>query len=280
MRNWFGKGIQIRSVGEFFGKVLSFLELVLASLDFAIVVDGFGDLLLAIGVEVLLGGLLLLLSVLHESLGGNSLSRFLAVLVAPEGGGLNSLALFHALVLLIDHHLVQVSAPLRVEEGLEVILEAVPPVSEEIVKYAVGSDWDHRPEENVVVVLSSHLVADCVVSLIHLHEFLVGFLTSRVGFWVVFQGQFPVGLFDLIEICSFADSEDLVGIVEGVGEVLIEELFLLLVQNAFLVEEPIEGGVGIFKGVLPHEKLVVLGPLVPVGEDLESFSDFVELGLG
>ena len=166
------------------------------------------------------------------------------------------------------------------EEGLEVVLETVPPVSEEIIKYAVGFDWDHRPEEDVVVVLSSHLVTDCIVSLIHLHKFLVGFLASRVGFGVVFQGQFPVGLFDLIEICPFADPEDLVGIVERVGEVLIEELFLVLVQDAFLIEEPIEGGVGVFKGVLPHEKLVVLGPFVPIGEDLESLSDFVELGLG
>ena len=74
MRNWLGKGIQIRSVGEFFGKILSLLQLVFVSLDFAVVVDGLGDLLLAVGVELLIGGLLLLLSILHESLGGHRFS--------------------------------------------------------------------------------------------------------------------------------------------------------------------------------------------------------------
>lgn len=60
----------------------------------------------------------------------------------------------------------------------------------------------------------------------------------------------------------------------------IEELFFSLIEQSFLIEEAIEGGVCIFEGVLLHEELVVLSSFVSVGEDFESFSDIVELGFG
>jgi hypothetical protein len=97
---------------------------------------------------------------------------------------------------------------------------------------------------------------------------------------MVFQGKLSISFFDLIKASLSADSQNFVCIVNWVWVVLIEEILLLFVHDAFLIEEPLEGRVGIFQRILSHENIIVLSSFVSVGKDLESFSNFMELSLG
>lgn len=104
----------------------------------------------------------------------------------------------------------------------------------------MSSDGDHSSKYNVVIVLPLELVTDGIVSSIHLNKFIVSLFIAWVGLWMILQGKLPISLFDLIKGSFAADSQNLVGIVERVGIMFVEELLFILVEDSFLIEEPIE----------------------------------------
>ncbi len=62
---------------------------------------------------------------------------------------------------------------------------------------------------------------------------------------------------------------------------LIEELSLVLVHHgAVLLPKLLEGLLGIIVCVLLLVQIIVMGPLVPVGENVIGFADLVELLFG
>ena len=126
------------------------------------------------------------------------------------------------------------------EDRSEVIFQRIPSVSKEIIKDAVSSDGDHGSKDNVIIILPLELVTDGIVSSIHLNKFIVSLFVPWIGLRMILQGKFPVGLFDLIEGSFSADSQDLVGSVERVGIMFVEKLLFTLVDDSFLIEEPIE----------------------------------------
>ena len=117
----------------------------------------------------------------------------------------------------------------------------------------MSSNRNHLSKENVVIVFSSHLITNSIIGLIDLHEFFVSLFIALICLRVIFEGQFPVGILNFIKVCLSAHSQNFVCIVERIREVLIEELFLCFIHDSFLIEEPVEGGVSIFKGILLHE---------------------------
>jgi hypothetical protein len=209
---------------------LSLLKFELVGSDLAVVVDGLGHLALAVREQVVLSGLLGLLPILHRLLGRHRLPRLLSVPAGVNGRGLDGLSLLEALLLpLIQHQVVEVFHPFAVIEWSEVILEAAPSGSEEIVEDGVGSDRLELPKDPSVIVLSLVFVTDGVVGLIDLHKLLVGFFIVRVRFGVVLQGKFPVSILDLFKGGILGDAQNFVGIVQRVGVVLLKEFLLIFV---------------------------------------------------
>ena len=76
---------------------------------------------------------------------------------------------------------------------------------------------------------------------IYLHEFFVSLFTAWIGLGMILEDKLPVGFFDVIEGGLAADSKDFVGVVQRIGEMLIEKLLLIFVEDSFLIEEPIKG---------------------------------------
>ena len=58
---------------------------------------------------------------------------------------------------------------------------------------------------------------------------------------MILEGKLPVGFFDVIKGGLAADSKDFVGVVQRIGEMLIEKLLLIFVEDSLLIEEPIKG---------------------------------------
>lgn len=58
---------------------------------------------------------------------------------------------------------------------------------------------------------------------------------------------------------------------------LIEKLFFSLVNDAMLIEESMEGGIGILQRVLPAQYFIIVGPFVPVRKNLECLRDLMKL---
>lgn len=57
---------------------------------------------------------------------------------------------------------------------------------------------------------------------------------------------------------------------------LIEKLLFILIDDSMFIKESLESRMSIFKRILLGQKFIVVGSFVPVGEDLESFSDFLK----
>lgn len=60
---------------------------------------------------------------------------------------------------------------------------------------------------------------------------------------------------------------------------LVEELLLRLIDDSVLIEELLESGAGILERVLSAEHLVIVGPFIPIREDLKGLGDILKLGL-
>ncbi len=64
---------------------------------------------------------------------------------------------------------------------------------------------------------------------------------------MILQGQFPIGLFDLLHSSSLGHSENFVVVVERIRVVLIEKFLFILINDPMLIEESLKGRVSIVK---------------------------------
>ena len=181
------------------------------------------------------------------------------------------------------HQSVQIARPLSGQDRFEEFLlrrEVEELVAHEILEYVVGSYRRHISPEEVVVVGAPGVAGEGVIGFIDLHELPLGFLVVGVVLGVVLEGQFPVGLLDLIDTGIFGHSKHIVVSSRLIRVMGIEEFLLVLILHPFFLEEPLKGPMRVFHRVLLLVHLIKVGPLVPVRQDLVGFVDVMELGFG
>lgn len=97
---------------------------------------------------------------------------------------------------------------------------------------------------------------------------------------MVLDGKFPVCLFDVIQSGGLGKSEHFVVVAERTWIMFIKELFFLLIDDSMLIEESVESRMRVFHRVMLGQELIIVGSLIPVGQNFEGLGNIVELGFG
>jgi hypothetical protein len=138
----------------------------------------------------------------------------------------------------------------------------------------------HFIEHYSIIYFPPELILEMEIRLINPPKLLLGFLIAfGIILGVVFHGQCLIGLLYLQQIGFLTQAQDLIVGLLPLGVVLAEKLLLLL-QNAILLKELLEG----FKCLLlvemvMHDLVVVVAP-GRVRQDRIGVGNGVELALG
>lgn len=107
----------------------------------------------------------------------------------------------------------------------------------------------HLSKEEIVIILSPELVGKSVIGFIDLNELSMSSFIIGIVFGVVLQSKFSICNLDVIKSSVSIYTKHFVVVAKRVGEMLIEELLLLFIDNAVLIEESVKGWSGILERV-------------------------------
>lgn len=143
----------------------------------------------------------------------------------------------------------------------------------------MSSQWHHLSKDKVVIILSPELIGKSVIGFIHFHKLSMSSFIVRIIFGMVFQGKFSICSLNVIKSSSLSNSKNFIVIVQRIWKMLIEELFLILINDFVFIEELVKGWIGILERVSLSEEFIILRTFVSVRKNFISFSNFLKLGL-
>ena len=168
--------------------------------------------------------------------GGNCFFRLYSVIVRIYTRCFHSFPIFNSspITLILLHQPIQIPAPFFCQDGLEEFLlvgELKEFFTQKILENIMSPQRLYRSSDKMVVVLSSMVSGQSIISFSNLNELSTRFFIIRIVLGMVFETQSPVSLFDLVQGSIFWNLENIIIAFLFIGVVLFKEPPLILLHS-------------------------------------------------
>jgi hypothetical protein len=193
------------------GPGLSLFQVPASPVNPSIVIRYLRDIPSTIGVQVLLGLHLFDSSILNLLVSLHCLLGLSVSILSIYNLLLGAFSILNFFPLTVAEKGVNASIPSFRKQWLEKLVligKHRKSISEEIFEDVVGSQWLDGSEKPVIICLPLGLIANGIIGLIDLDEFILCLLIFWITLWMIFQSHLSIGLFDLIHRGIIGNSKD------------------------------------------------------------------------
>ena len=134
-------------------------------------------------------------------------------------------------------------------------------------------------EDQIIVVLPFRLILKSIKRFTDFNESSFCLCIARIIFRVVFDGQPPKCLFDLIKRGVSRNFKYIIVVLFSFRVVLFEKLLFMGILHPILIIKTLKHFICILKGVLLIKELIIMSSSISIRESLIRFADIIKFYL-